>query len=92
MVVNAGLDPAMDGGDRRPLLTPSAAPPVVKTYKRRWYILAVYSALGFMQVGSSCRGSNVTVQVLDGSLMDGLEGPVKRWFSFQCLKAYDDRP
>ena len=53
MVVNASLDPVMEGGDRRPLLTPSAAaPPVVKTYKRRWYILAVYSALGFMQGGS----------------------------------------
>ena len=83
MVVNAGLDPAMDGGDRRPLLTPSAAPPVVKTYKRRWYILAVYSALGFMQVGSDSEDYDVVLQVLYGSLMDGLEGPVKQWFSFK---------
>ncbi|KAF0311915.1 Disrupted in renal carcinoma protein 2 [Amphibalanus amphitrite] len=48
MVVNADMESA--DSDRRPLLAPAgAAPPVVKTYKRRWYILAVYSALGFMQ-------------------------------------------
>ena len=51
MVVNADFG---ESGDRRPLVAPSgAAPPVVKTYKRRWYILAVYSALGFMQVGAA---------------------------------------
>ena len=50
MVVNADMESA---DERRPLVASAAAatPPVVKTYKRRWYILAVYSALGFMQVG-----------------------------------------
>ena len=52
MVVNADMESAGETSERRPLLAPAAAaaPPVVKTYKRRWYILAVYSALGFMQV------------------------------------------
>ncbi|XP_037081757.1 LOW QUALITY PROTEIN: solute carrier family 49 member 4 homolog [Pollicipes pollicipes] len=34
--------------ERRPLTAP-ANQVLIKTYKRRWYILAVYSALGFMQ-------------------------------------------